>query len=325
MKFILLLPLIVAISGCTIPGTGIIIPGFGETISLENDIIVITDLTAIPNTVTAPQTIKLIATVQNRGDTKFTSNEPVSVELFDYCVGLFDKVIIANPSDCPGQVNGLTCDISELLPQETQEVRWLLEPREDTKLITPCDLKISATYPYQTDGLTTIHFINSVEYNHQLQQGSFTPRTSTNSLGQGPVKAWFEVKDQQPIPAIPQGTGLATVPVNLVIQNQGLGFVKKHPSANNQEQIKVASTNIFSPPFSALSDTCADEVNQGLVKLIQNKRTLPCNIRQLYDCTGGASANCVAKETTYKLEVAIDYLYEFRKEVRVTVEPKALI
>jgi len=333
MKLLLLLPIvaIVLVSGCTIPGTDWVlpIPGFDNVISLENDIVVITSLNAIPEKVTVPQPIKLIATVQNRGDRKFSpgsfssSSEAIMIDLFDFCQGLFDNVRVES---CPNPPEGAKCRITELLPQETVEVRWVLNPSENTKLITPCELKVSASYPYETSGLTTVHFINSVEYTNQLAQGTFTPKTSTKSLGQGPVKVWFEVKDQQPIPASStEITGSGTrIPVNLVIDNRGFGFVKVLDDATSKnEQVKLIETNIFSPPFSADQGEgkCTFTPNDK-IRLIQDERILPCNIKQLQDCaTGTLGSNCVTKETTFKLEASIYYIYEFRDSVDVIVEP----
>ncbi|MBI4021246.1 MAG: hypothetical protein HY369_03315 [Candidatus Aenigmarchaeota archaeon] len=313
MRWLFLLP-VVLISGCTVPFIGIDVP-WGNTISLENDVIVITKLTAIPDKATPPQAIRLLATIQNQGQREFgtgpdaitTSAIPIVVDLYDFCEGLFEKVEVTCPDQVPHE--GTTCEIKELLPKESREVSWTLTPSPDTKLVTPCTLKISASYPYETSGLTTVHFINSDEYNRQLDQGTFVPKSSTVSLGDGPVKAWFEVKDQQPVPAAPT-PGDSVIPVSLMIENKGLGFVRELPDGTGQ--VKLVATNIFSPPFSAKVDGCSFAVNQG-IRLIQDERSLPCHITQPAD-------EDILKETTRQLTVDISYVYEFRDDIKVTVE-----
>lgn len=356
---VFLLPIaVVLIAGCTIPGTGIIIPWpFGNTISLENDVVVIKELSAIPSTATAPQQIRLIAVIQNQGEREFplkiqspsSSGSPaagtsiadlpnyITVDLFDYCQGLFKKVEVdtntckntlsAGATTAGGPIT-TSCKIDTLLPKESKEIIWTLEPDDKTSLITRCDLKVSVTYPYVTSGLTTVNFINSQEYSRLLATGGVPARTSTTTMGEGPVKAWFEVKDKQPIVAAGPGAGGTQLltPVALNIQNKGAGFVIAYKpttaaaGTDNDPKIKITSTNIFDSPFSAPQDQCSFKKDEG-IKLIENKRTLPCRITQLKDCTGAPAADCVSKETTHQLTVDIAYLYEFRKEVKVTVEP----
>ncbi|MBL7160276.1 MAG: hypothetical protein ISS93_00285 [Candidatus Aenigmarchaeota archaeon] len=309
----LALPLIV--SGCTLPG-GIDIPWlWGGTISMENDIVVIKSIQAIPSTVTAPQQVRLIVDIQNQGSHDFSGNagegtsEKIKVDLYDHCEGLFKKSDITRT--CEGSsVSGETeCEIDKILPKEIKQIVWTLKPDENTKLITPCTLKVSVTYPYKTTGLTSVNYIGSQEYANQLARGTFRAVSSTNSLGEGPVKAWFEIKDQQPI-VCTTGTP-SPIPVTLNIQNKGAGFVDK-------DDVKITDTNIFVEPFNAKTDGCSFKKNydeKKPEKLIQKSRTLPCNIMQLTDTD-------VPKETTRHIKVETEYKYEFRDDVKVTVNPQ---
>lgn len=338
---LLLLPIAVAlVAGCTIPGTNFSFPWpFGNTISLENDVVVIKELSAIPPTATAPQQIRLIAVIQNQGERHISAttegsqstvgtigaSNTVKVELFDYCQGLFKEVKV-DPNTCGGSdaqpLGDKGCEIRSLLPKETREVVWTLTPDEDIKLITRCDLKVSVTYPYVTSGLTTVHFINSQEYSRQLAAGGVTARTSTTTQGEGPVKAWYEIKDRQPIVAA-SGTGTPTpVPVVLHIQNKGTGFLTPLPS-KIKPAVKMEDTtkSIFDNPFTITEQNSCTFKEDSEIELIENKRDLQCFIKQLPDCASGSGTGCVAKETTHQLTVDIAYLYEFRKEVKVTVEP----
>jgi len=330
MKFLLLLlPIaVLLVSGCTIPGTNINIPfPWLNTISLENDVVVIKDLSAIPDEVTANQQIRLIAVIQNTGSSEFPLSNPkpesplenkITVELFDYCQGLFDSASVEVDA-CPGDPNSAkkSCEITKLLPKESTEVSWTLTPKSDIKLITPCDLKVSVTYSYITDGLTTVHFINSLEYSRQLAQGTYASKASTVSLGQGPVKAWYEIKDQQPIPAAKEGSTPTQNSVTLNIENRGTGFVRIVSGWDEKPSIflKDITNEIFDDPFKTDKQSKCSFSEKRIIPLVQDKRELICHIKQLTD-------NDVPKETTNQLKTQIHYLYEFRKEAKVVVNPK---
>ncbi len=322
----LLLPLaaVLLVSGCVIPGTDVYIPLPWDSVqSLENDVLVVKDLRAIPSTVTPPQQIRLVASIENRGSSEFplsddrgsavsvNGKQKIEVDLFDYCRGLFEVSV----AECPGSEDNTACTLDSLLPREIKEVSWILEPSEKTALLTTCDLKISVTYPYTTSGLTTVHFMNSEEYTRQLSQGVFRERTSSTSLGSGPVKAWYEIRDQQPVVAAKSGVTTGIIPVTLVVENRGLGSVEA--SAGGEPQVLLSDTehDIFDSPFQTQEQQGCHFQTGKPIKLIQNKREIPCWIAQLSD-------RDVPKETTNQLTARIEYLYEFRKETTVTVEPK---
>lgn len=323
-KLLSLLAILVAfISGCTsctIPGTDI---NFcGGTTSLKDDIVIIRDLSAIPNIVTVPQALRVTAAIENQGTKSFPlkNNEgssfsvdgvdSVVVELFDYCQGLFEDPAIKEPRECAGK--GTSCKISELLSRELKEVIWELKPKEGTKLTTRCDFKVSVRYPYLTNGVATVNFINSKEYTRQLAQGTLQSRSSTTTLGEGPVKVSYEIKAKQPIPTTSDTASI--VPVSLMIDNVGAGFVVQKEDKPTVNLLKTENS-IFSTLFQTSEQQACDFKEDSTVSLIQDKRNIPCYIKQLSDAD-------VPKETTYQLTAAISYLYEFRKEVRVTVEPK---
>ena len=331
MKAPFLVPLLVVpvimISGCTF--LGLELPcRWCNTISLENDVVIIKEVQAIPNKVTAPQTVQLIATIQNQGEKPFPlhdtslplSNLNIEIHLYDYCTGLFNPPKVK----CPGQnsfAHGTSCTIpgsqDTLLPDESTEVVWILEPDSSTRLTTPCNLKISVSYPFITDGLTTVNFINSDEYTRRMAaEGGVSSRSSTVSLGDGPVKAWYELRDRQPIIAAAGDT--SEIPILLHVENKGAGNVASGTSSARPEVLMLDTENeINDPPFRTNNQNCDFLSGQRIVKLIQDKSVQPCSIAQL-------SNKEVSKESTFQLRTKIAYRYEFRKEIKVTVEPEFL-
>ena len=330
-NLILLLTLItiVIISGCTIPGTGIEIPFipdiFGPaTVEYENDVVIIRSLTAIPSTILPGQETHLVAYIQNLGSKTLPldDGEPITIELYDYCEGLFPKENIK--VKCPGEKESdlgvLECKIDKLLPQETKEIRWALKPKSDIKLKTTCPLdgmKIYVRYPYRTSGLTTISFIDQREMQRQLEQGTFEKKTSYIVAGEGPVKAYITVEDQQPISTY---TGATTV-IALQIENKGSGFVYPVEVDGKNVHIKAEDIDINLQDLAHATDADCSFNKIGSIyhpehdiRLIQDESSkLLCKIK--------APSN-VATETTKTVTVDIKYLYEFRKSVKVTVEPR---
>ncbi len=316
MRLLLLLPLValvIAVSGCT--GLPFLNPG----VSYADDIIVVRELTAVPEKIGKGQTVKVLAYIENLGEKsigpKGDIQGEVSVVLYDYCQGLFD---IADSRGFEGAGAGAPggAVAGGLLPKETKLVEWTLRPAEGTRLTTACRLKVAAKYPYRTDGVTTVTFIDEAELQRQLQQGTFKPVISYNAKGFGPVKAWFDVRDQQPIPAV-----VGWSPVLLEIENTGSGFLAQNPGCGNtacipKDQVKIEldsglTTNKDSCRWAGDSSarTAADDV-----KLIKSKAPpLLCEI-------GLKDPASVEKDLTKRLQVTVDYLYEFRKEVPVTVE-----
>lgn len=297
--------LILIISGCVIPGTGITIPGipniFGPQVKeYESDIVIIRSLEAIPSSIKTGQQIRLISYIQNIGTESVSS---VDVDLFDYCSKeLFKEVEVKCPGT-PYQDSETKCAISNMLPQETVEVDWILTPSDKIELETVCDLKVSSDYQYETTGLTTIHFINSKELQRQLNEGKFSPTTSYIAKGQGPIKAFIEVDDQQPISTV---TGDAYTTVSLKLENRGSGFLASHPGYVHIKEVDFGDLDRKDCKFKAGDD----------IKLIKGKSSaLPCDVKIPTD-------DLVPKETTKQMTVKVSYVYEFRKSAKVTVDKR---
>jgi len=243
----------------------------------------------------------------------------ITVELFDHCSDLFTDIVV----DCPDKFGGATgfgdtkgCQIGELLPQEIVEVDWTLTPRQDVKLITECDLKVAVEYDYVTNSLTTLHFIDPDEYQRLLDEGKLPSDKSFVSVGEGPIKGYLEIKDKQPIPI--STTGETKVQSSLIIENTGNGFlVNPGSDFGSDDETGPYIRSVEIDPGQLTTSNCKAETEDH-IKLIKGKSTtLPCELT-----LGSASMlGSVSKESTFQVQVTVDYRYEFRDSVTVTVEP----
>jgi hypothetical protein len=343
---LLLLPiiLVVIISGCTIP---ICIPFVNignceRVVEYEDDVIVIKSLDALPQTVSPGQQIRLVAYIQNLGKEPVPQDDlgstltgqKIIVNLYDYCEGLFSDVKIT----CEGKQKDLPCtgkeeckcEIDNLLPGQTKEIDWVLKAgdKDQVPLKTECDLKVSVTYPYKTTSLTMMTFIDYQEMQRQLSEGTFRKKESYIVSGYGPVKPRITVEDQQPIPV--QQTEPGRTMVALRIKNSGKGYLCR-PAGTIEGDIKTTGVICDSKIPGGAKDNIKIEwgdlnfVSGGSctlnpipdeVTLIQKESPpLLCEI-ELRDTTN------LPKETTKHVTTKIEYMYEFRKELRVTIEPK---
>jgi hypothetical protein len=305
LKILLLLPLIsvVFVSGCTLPW------GNGGTTG-ESNVIVIQQLTAIPNTIMAGQTTKIVAIVKNQGSESvpYTSaTEKITTHLYDFCPGLF---ILKGGDEAEVTIDSLSIN-------ELQQVDWTLEQDPAVQVETSCDTKISVRYPYTTTGLTTIHLIQHDELQRQIAENTYQSKTSEISKGEGPVKVWLEVVGAQPVSVTSGEEG--SMSIALHIENTGTGSVVD----NNVilKEINLAQNNIEIDPDSTeegcvMLKTVAGGVDV-YISLIQGKKTITCpaNIK--------TEATQFTKESTVFGTVTISYVYEVTKEVKVTVNPSA--
>jgi hypothetical protein len=294
MKRIILILPILLLSGCTIPG--IQLPFGPGTTAYENDVIIIKELTALPENVAPGQPTKLVAYVQNLGR---ETVKDIKIELYDYCSGQFENPKVT----CPGETSGTSCKI-QLLSGQIKEIEWSLTAAQ-LKLPSSCVMKVKASYNYKTQALSTIAFIDYTEYQRQLQEGKFTAIQPYTAQGWGPVKPILATLEQQPIPVQKDSKFTAT----FEIENKGSGFVV----GNQIDSGKIA--------FSSQSDEgneIAGKLQEckgkwGTIELVQQKSAkLICE---------GIPSPKVATETTITIITAIDYSYEFRKEVTVNIKP----
>ena len=308
-KPLLLIPLacILLISGCTVPGLGIQIPFlpdlFGPpTVEYENDIVVIRNLQAIPAiTVKSGQPLTLYADIENLDRPEKNPLTAVSVELFDYCVNLFT----IEPR-CPAGDGTITttegCNFTQFFPKEIKTVSWILTPK-DIDLEQQCELKVRVRYPYTTNAVTQISFIDAAELSNRIRRGEPYHISGFEARSEGPVKPYLHVESQQPVSDDSVGQ------ISLQAKNVGFGFVQGSQLA---QDAVVAHDKV---ELDLLPDGGDCRLNATQRKLI-NKETPPIFCRASYDVPPEIA------ETTFNLEASVTYAYEFRKSLVVKVVPK---
>ena len=338
-----LLILVLLGSGCTVPVLNIQIPGLPDipgfggptVVQYEHDMVVITSLEAIPAEVDAGQTVRLLAYIENRGDTTIPD---VVVDLYDYCQGLFEPKV----TTCTGTKDASKpmCTISKLLPKQTLPVAWTLAqkgPPVKLKTICPPDgMKVSVTYPYATSSLTTITLIGKDELDRTLEERTFKSTESYIVLGPGPIKPMITVDDKQPIPVFKdartvlafqisnKGSGRLASTVNEPIppgsptgttQQTHVGIVKGDVTITG---IGPAAGNL--KPITGPDELCFVENSNNLkedVRLIgKDSSKMLCKI----DLSGLEDE--VTKTASKHVEAKVSYKYSFTKSVMVTVNPK---
>lgn len=306
MKGLLLLPAVLAavvlVSGCTIPGTGIEIPWFNgqQTVEYTDDIIIIKGLEVTPGKDVRPgQALTLYADIQNLEDPRLGGEriEDVRIELYDYCTTLFDSVVL---SETCSRRDGKVC-IIDMQPREINTIEWILTPKTDIRLQTPCTLKVKVTYPYETRVVTQITFIDENELNSRVRRGESWKITGSSVIGYGPVKPYLVVESQQPVSEEVGGY------TSLTIKNVGYGYVQ---NSRISENVEIKHENLEMELVKEGGGSCEFQMPINLI----NKQSSPllCTVKSRDD---------IGIEQTYDMEANIKYDYEFRKSIRVTVSP----
>jgi len=315
-----LVTLVLAVSGCTIPGTDITFPWFnGGTTDYTNDIIVIKSLQVTPGTtVKSGQTMTLYADIQNVQDPEKVAGmdlPEVSIDLYDYCTNLFEN-------DPTGSLNQECKGKFRMSPQEIKTCSWTLDPRS-VNLITPCQLKVKVNYQYKTETITSVTFIDAAELEARIRRGEPWQVSGSTTRGYGPVKVYLEVETQQPVPDSDSGQG-AGASISMKIRNVGKGYVKD--SAIMRRSGGIGDETGFIPPvvssplgwetpcdFEYTRIKAADGNEYDGIKLVR-KETTPKFCKLL--------APDVDVEQTYDITTSVGYDYEFRKSINVQIEPR---
>jgi hypothetical protein len=346
-KLWLALPLVLVLvtSGCSslcvVP-----IPGIcnGDVTEFPHDVIVIKSLEALPNKVSPGQQIKLQSYIENVGNKEVgrsdvESNGEIEVVLYDYC-GIFSRV----DPDCPdgkgSEIDqadiGKGCEIS-LLPHQTKSVSWTLTADQNIKLLTECKLKIYAKYEYETDSVTSITFIDYDEYQKMLDEGTFQPITSYITEGYGPIKPYLTVEDPQPIPVDFGGGGTSTI--GFQIKNRGNGFISGE-NLVKKDWITMDATSLAGGYniVSGVGDTTTEPDGETIYDGLLSTGGKGCLPNQIEDdglaLIGKESPKIICaiplpdkvnlpKQSTIHVSTTINYEYEFRKDIKVTIEPKS--
>ncbi|MCX6814127.1 MAG: hypothetical protein NTY20_00530 [Candidatus Aenigmarchaeota archaeon] len=346
-KAFILLPtillLVVSVSGCTgfesIPFIGsFCIPGLtcAQVVEYESDILVISTLDAVPSTVSTGQQFRLSAWIENRGGEtvpqKDFQNNPVKIKLYDTCEGLFKSIKVTCPD---GEKDVTECTITSILPKQKIPIFWTLTAYDKDKipLETSCNLKVYVQYPYRTKSITSISFIDYVEMQRQMDQGSFKAITSYITEGYGPIKPYLTVEDQQPVP-VKSGTK-SDATLAFQIKNKGSGFLAGSfellPGYVAPGQSDIVTSSTPKIPVSAIRIQSNIGGTQGDYKIVSDI-TAAVNKMDAFQLIGKESPkqfftvetpyqNKIEKVATYYVTTSVDYIYEFRKEIKVTIKP----
>jgi hypothetical protein len=359
-KAFVLLPaillLVVSVSGCTGISAidslfgGFCIPGIGtcgQTVQYANDVLVITSLDSAPQTISTGQQLRLSAWIQNNGGetvpqknfkAEFSSEGAgryIAVKLYDVCEGLFDKIEVTCPSDADkiienGHERG--CWLNTILPKQTIPVSWNLVAygKDKIPLETSCNLKVYVQYPYQTKSITSVTFVDYTEYQRMLNENKYSAITSYITEGYGPIKPYLTVETTQPIPV--ENNKPSDFQMAFQVKNQGSGFLSAFRITNKEENIiKILNSDSTDRDITIESNVGANQGDYKLGELVKAeiyklgdlelvgkespKQTFP--IKTPYN-------NKIEKVATYYVTSSIDYMYEFRKEIKVTIKPPAI-
>ncbi|MBN2330812.1 MAG: hypothetical protein JXC85_03280 [Candidatus Aenigmarchaeota archaeon] len=317
-------------SGCTVPILNIEIPGLPDipgfggptVVQYEHDIVIIESLEAVPAEIDAGQSTNIVAYIKNIGVR--TIEKPIKVNLYDYCKGLFATPKVMCGGGSPN--DGTECEIKRMLPKEIVRISWTLEQEDKNKVklrtICPPDgMKVSVEYEYATTSLSTISFISKDELERTLEARTLMSTDSYIVVGQGPIKPYLTVEDEQPVPVYQD----ARTMLQLVIKNMGSGQLSsKFTTEDNNEFVglpapnSIIVTGIGRGELEPLDADCRLEGNvKENVRLI-GKESPPYQCR--IDLTN--LMNDITKTGTRHLEVEVKYKYMFTKSVQVVVNPK---
>ncbi|MEM7815568.1 MAG: hypothetical protein QXN71_00435 [Candidatus Aenigmatarchaeota archaeon] len=328
---ILLIPatliLVIFASGCTIPGfENFCIPGLTcqQTIEYENDVLVISNLDAIPSTVSTGQQFRLSAWIENRGGETVPQKEieiPVKIKLYDTCEGLFKEIKVLCPGPQQSEKTGIECSITGILPKQKIPVFWTLTAYDSKQipLETSCKLKVYVQYPYRTKSITSISFVDYVEYQRMLDEGKFKPITSYITEGYGPIKPYLTVEDQQPIP-VKNGQPSNTI-MAFQIKNKGSGFLVGSLEDTTTPEISASSIKIITNVGTQKADYKIGTYISSAINKMDAFQLIGKESPKQHFTIETPYQNKIEKIATYFVTTSIEYIYEFRKEIEVKIKP----
>jgi hypothetical protein len=339
LPLLLTLVLVLAVSGCTsLPGN-FCIPGFtcNTVVEESHDVIVIESLQALPSEVTDSGTIKLSAIVSNVANKNADiTRVPVTVELYDYCEGLFSISSASGGTKISEDKERIEMT---LLRGEKKQLDWTLNAAEKGRVPvdTECKLKIRAKYQYATTSITTIHLINQAEMQRMLTDGSYKKIGSYQSIGYGPIKPYINIEAEQPIP-VEAGKPL-NIAFTIQLVNKGNGFLST-PSGtitvNTASEPSIQHVTISTADKGdQISEDIARQLSEKIKKYINDNKAIKlvrgesAVIPHSFTVQNPKSPSIEETKTimasigsSEKGEAVNPYWYEFRKEVTVKVKPR---
>ncbi len=297
-KLIFLLPLVlvVLISGCSIPG-------FGPGVSGTSDVLSIESLVAEPSPVKSTQTLLLKAEIKNNGK---DPKEGVLVKLTNPCTGgspgwFKDAVRV----DCgKGAIDGLECANLNFVGGVSKTITWTLQAAETKTRLPDCEFAVSVLYSHKSESVVPLSFIPSTETAKSVSiQGSEVI---------GPLKAYAEVDEDQPIKGNSNPSAQQYVTVEVNIDNMGSGF----PKDNKIPTIQLK----FEPgPLISKSDECEAQTKTTPNIEFEDGKTNPLQCKLLIPSDAEINSNPSLR--TVALKTILSYEYEVRDTTKIRVEP----
>ena len=339
--------LVVSVSGCTGISSidslfgGFCIPGIGtcgQTVEYANDVLIIKTLDAVPQTISTGQQIRLSAWIQNNGGetvpqkTFSTSaagadwvGKYITVKLYDTCEGLFDNIEATCPPDSTQTDDKRGCWITSILPKQTIPISWSLRARDKAAipLETSCNLKVYVQYPYQTKSITSVTFVDYTEYQRMLNENKYSAITSYITEGYGPIKPYLTAETTQPIPV--ENNKQSDFQMAFQVKNKGSGFLSALYKEDG-DLIKIHNGDIVVE--SNIGNKADDyQLGQYVSTAITNLGNIQLigadSPKQTFSITAPYK-NKIEKIASYYVTSSIKYMYEFRKEIKVTIKPPAI-
>ena len=349
-QLLLILPLLLTLltSGCTTDFCIPILMDCDTVVKQAHDVIVIESLHALPDNVPPDGSMKVVTIVSNVADIDAEiTNVPVTVELYDYCEGLFSIISSSggNEKECKtsGSNDKNICGSRKvnLLRNEKAQIEWTLKAmdKNHVPVKTECTLKIRAMYPYATRSVTTLHMIDYAEMQRRINEGTYKEIGSYHSIGYGPIKPYIWVEGTQPIPVSTEGDQVNRINtvLSLQVKNEGSGFISSNPEKGgdpilNESQFQITAITQDLIDIQRELRVCIEDFDDspdGEIKLINKESTkVPCPLvnkpagKVPVEATKTIQASIGLEEDgSFKPEGDKAYWYEFRKEIKVTVEP----
>jgi hypothetical protein len=290
MKALLLIPVLVMfISGCTIPGLDFLFPGGGVTYEGSIDVIVISSAAPIPSTVSSGQSTTIYADIQNLQE---PGKDPIDieVELYDYCENLFELEGDARFRN------------ERLQPQQVKTFKWDLKAEEDINLKTTCVMKVRVVYSYKTEVVTQVTFMDKDELESRIRRGeSWMIPAVAPTVGEGPVKPYLIIEDQQPISVDPMSDDGARI--SMQIKNVGSGFISGDGRISHTEIEIEPLPSGLSWKGKACNLPFSDQT-EGVELIKKESSKKFCEI----------APSPVDIQNTYTLRGWVEYDYEFRND-----------
>lgn len=309
-KTILTLFLIIAISGCTMPGAlEQLMPGYTEqeVKELSPDVLTIKSLTVIPPPpINADDQFSVSFIIANLDEIKDVEN--TSYQLFDS--GLCNHVSGNDPYNY---------FFGDFVPLEERFFEWTFNaPTNDdiAHLSTKCPIRFKVNYDMDSTSQIDLSVITDERLKELQRAGESISFIPTLTLGRGPLKVKISFGASMPIRASTKDKAIK-LPIYLVIEDKGTGLYTKVPDGKLTLKIHSDFDRIGKDcdkfNYVTTSEGYSYYTNNDPISIIRKKSP------QL-KCSFNSSSN-VDFEKTYYITAYLNYNYTITGETEVTINP----